>query len=76
MDLEVDQGSSVPPYEQVRTQVVGLVASGGLRPGDRLPPVRRLAADLGHQAVRCIPDLLVWLRGVRPLLVPPVRGVH
>lgn len=47
MDLTIDPGSAVPPYEQVRSQVVALVDSGGLRPGDRLPPVRRLAGDLG-----------------------------
>lgn len=47
MDLQVDPGSAVPPYEQVRSQVAALVASGGLRPGDRLPAVRRLAGDLG-----------------------------
>ncbi|MFC3689099.1 GntR family transcriptional regulator [Aquipuribacter hungaricus] len=45
--VHVDPSSAVPPYEQVRTQVVALVDSGGLRPGDRLPPVRTLAADLG-----------------------------
>lgn len=45
--LQVDPRSSVPPYEQVRSQVVALVSSGDLRPGDRLPPVRRLAGDLG-----------------------------
>lgn len=45
--LRVDPGSDVPPFEQVRSQVVAQVAAGLLRPGDRLPPVRRLAEDLG-----------------------------
>lgn len=45
--LRVDQTSSVPPYEQLRRQVLDRVADGGLRPGERLPPVRRLAQDLG-----------------------------
>ena len=45
--LQVDPRSAVPPYEQVRSQVVAQVAAGQLRPGDRLPPVRRLAGDLG-----------------------------
>jgi DNA-binding transcriptional regulator YhcF (GntR family) len=45
--LVVDPGSSVPPYDQVRRQVTDLVASGDLSPGDRLPPVRRLAEELG-----------------------------
>jgi len=45
--LEVDLSSAVPPYEQIRAQVAGHVAAGGLRAGDRLPTVRALAADLG-----------------------------
>jgi DNA-binding transcriptional regulator YhcF (GntR family) len=45
--LSVDHDSPVPPYEQVRSQVAAQVAAGQLRPGDRLPPVRRLAGDLG-----------------------------
>lgn len=45
--LHVDLRSAVPPYEQIRAQVAGHVAAGALRPGDRLPTVRDLAADLG-----------------------------
>ena len=33
--------------EQIHTQVVALVGSGGLPAGARLPPVRTLASDLG-----------------------------
>lgn len=39
-----------PPYEQVRRQIVALVGRGSLTPGDRLPPVRQLANDLGLAA--------------------------
>ena len=46
MRLVIDPASSVPPYEQVRQQVVSLVEAGTLVPGDRLPPVRRLAEEL------------------------------
>lgn len=45
--LSLDLASGVPPYEQLRAQVAGLVAAGSLRPGERLPTVRHLAADLG-----------------------------
>jgi GntR family transcriptional regulator len=45
--LDVDLASGVPVYEQVRAQVVGHVAAGRLRPGDRLPTIRALATDLG-----------------------------
>lgn len=47
MILHVDPDSHVPPFEQVRQQIDQAVADGGLTPGDRLPTVRRLAADLG-----------------------------
>ncbi|NNM47788.1 GntR family transcriptional regulator [Knoellia koreensis] len=43
----VDLGAPEPPYEQVRTQVAGAIATGELAEGDRLPTVRALAADLG-----------------------------
>jgi DNA-binding transcriptional regulator YhcF (GntR family) len=48
--VEVDLSQAEPPYEQVRTQLAGLIASGRLLPGDRLPTVRALAADLGLAA--------------------------
>ncbi|NUR07812.1 MAG: GntR family transcriptional regulator [Nocardioidaceae bacterium] len=47
MDLSVDPASPVPPFEQLRTQVAGRVASGDLPPGTRLPTVRALATQLG-----------------------------
>ena len=36
----------LPPYEQIRRQIAGVIASGRLQPGDRLPPLRQLARDL------------------------------
>lgn len=45
--IEVDLSSSVPPYEQIRLQVLAQIAAGHLRAGDRLPTIRALAADLG-----------------------------
>lgn len=48
--FHVDTDSSVPPFEQLRSQVVELVASGALRPGDRLPTVRSLATGVGVAA--------------------------
>lgn len=42
-----DELSPEAPYEQIRSQVAEDVASGVLQPGDRLPTVRSLAADLG-----------------------------
>lgn len=45
--LTVDPGSAVPPYEQIRSQIEAMVATGTLAPGDRLPSIRQLAHDLG-----------------------------
>jgi DNA-binding transcriptional regulator YhcF (GntR family) len=45
--LEIDPRSAVPPYEQLRQQVVALVVGGALPTGARLPSIRQLANDLG-----------------------------
>jgi DNA-binding transcriptional regulator YhcF (GntR family) len=46
VDISIDPGSPVPPYEQVRLRIAELAASGGLAAGAKLPPVRTLAAEL------------------------------
>ncbi len=43
---QIDGGSPVPLYEQIIEQVAMAVAVKALRPGDALPSVRRLAAQL------------------------------
>ncbi len=45
--LALDPHDPTPPYEQLRRQLADLIAAGRLRPGDRLPPLRQLAGDLG-----------------------------
>lgn len=45
--IVIDPASAVPPFEQLRTQVMDAVSSGELASGSRLPTVRRLAEDLG-----------------------------
>ena len=47
VSVTLDMLSATPPYEQVRTQLAGHIRTGALRPGDKLPVVRALAADLG-----------------------------
>lgn len=44
--LRIDLSRPVPPYEQLRAQIAGLVAAAELSPGTRLPSVRQLAGDL------------------------------
>ncbi len=48
--VTVETDSPVAPYEQVREQIRRQVSSGELAPGTKLPPVRRLAEDLGLAA--------------------------
>jgi GntR family transcriptional regulator len=44
--IELDFRSKVPIYAQIVEQIENLVATGVLKPGDQLPTVRQLAADL------------------------------
>ncbi|WP_100810769.1 MULTISPECIES: GntR family transcriptional regulator [unclassified Microbacterium] len=48
--IVIDPRSPVPPFEQLRTQLLDAVTEGELAPGTRLPTVRRLAEDLGIAA--------------------------
>lgn len=50
MKLQVDHEAEEPVYEQVVRQVTEAVAEGRLTPGEKLPPVRTLAAELGLAA--------------------------
>ncbi|MDF2091590.1 GntR family transcriptional regulator [Knoellia sp. 3-2P3] len=45
--VTVKPDSPVAPFEQIRSQLAGLIDSGALAEGERLPTVRSLAADLG-----------------------------
>jgi DNA-binding transcriptional regulator YhcF (GntR family) len=47
VSVTVDLLAATPPYEQVRAQLAGHIRTGALQPGERLPAVRVLAADLG-----------------------------
>lgn len=45
--LVVDVSNGVPPWRQVRDQLVTLIAGGQLPVGTQLPTIRQLAGDLG-----------------------------
>ena len=47
MIIRIDPDSHVPPYEQIRSQISTMAASGVLQKGSRLPAIRQLASDLG-----------------------------
>lgn len=45
--LRIDLGSQRPAYEQIVSGLRALLVAAEFEPGDRLPPVRQLAIDLG-----------------------------
>ncbi len=45
--VTIDPTTRVPAYQQIEAQLAERIHSGALGPGDRLPPERNLAADLG-----------------------------
>src|SRR3954468_14171213 len=47
LDLKLDRASDVPLGTQLAWKLRGAIAAGVLRPGDRLPGVRDLAAEAG-----------------------------
>lgn len=47
MLLRLDFSSDIPIYQQIRNQVVTAIASGQLKPGEKLPTIRALAEEAG-----------------------------
>jgi DNA-binding transcriptional regulator YhcF (GntR family) len=83
-EVKRDQGDSLPLHEQVAAEIRRDIAEGDVRPGERLPPARDMAAVLGvHtntvlRALRILRDegVLEFRRG-RGVTVSgePERGV-
>jgi DNA-binding transcriptional regulator YhcF (GntR family) len=79
MRIAVDPDAATPPYEQVRAQLEALIRSGELAGGERIPPVRQLASDLGvapntvHAAYRALEaaGLLIAGRGAAGTTITP-----
>ena len=44
--IEISPGSGTPIYAQIVEQISQAIAKGRLAPGEKLPPVRKLAEDL------------------------------
>jgi GntR family transcriptional regulator len=47
IQIRIDTTSVIPAYTQVADQLRAIIVEGFVKPGDRLPPVRRLALELG-----------------------------
>jgi DNA-binding transcriptional regulator YhcF (GntR family) len=84
MLLTLDDDDPGPRYAQIASAVRRALATGGLAPGDRLPPARQLAASLGvnmHTVLRAYGELadegLVAMRqgrGVTVVAAAPERA--
>lgn len=46
MKISIDSESSVPIYIQIEDSITSLIAAGQLKPGEQLPTIRELAADI------------------------------
>lgn len=46
MDIIISNSSNKPIYEQITSQMKGLILSGAFAPGDALPSIRFLAKEL------------------------------
>lgn len=47
MLLKLDFAMDTPIYQQIRNQIVLGIANGSFQPGEKLPPIRTLAAETG-----------------------------
>jgi GntR family transcriptional regulator len=47
MMMQIDRQSGGPIYLQIVRQIKNLITVGKFQPGERLPPIRQLAKDLG-----------------------------
>lgn len=81
MLIRVDPDSTAPLYEQIAASVRGEVLAGRLRPGDRLPAARDVAAGIDvnvHTALRAYQSLrhegLIELRRGRGAVVSASAG--
>lgn len=43
----IDPTVKTPIYEQIRSEILGMVSRGELRTGDKLPSIRALSAEIG-----------------------------
>src|ERR1700688_3159229 len=84
VDVNVDRDDAMPLHEQVAAEIRREIAHGEVRPGERLPPARDMAAVLGvhpntvFRALRMLRDenVLEFRRG-RGVTVAgqPERGI-
>ncbi len=47
MEIHLDPADKSPPYEQIKSEIIRLIADGTMPLHYRLPSIRQLAGDLG-----------------------------
>lgn len=47
MQIRLDPTDKAPPFEQIKAEIIRLIADGQLPVNYRLPSIRQLAGDLG-----------------------------
>ena len=47
MQIRLDPADKAPPFEQIKAEIIGLIAARALPEHYRLPSIRQLAGDLG-----------------------------
>jgi len=47
MEIRLDPADKAPPYEQIKVEIIDLIAAEQLAEFTRLPSIRQLAGDLG-----------------------------
>ena len=72
--VKVDREENVPLHEQVAAEIRRDIANGDVRPGQRLPPARDIAAVLGVHSNTVLHALRI-LRGEGVLEIRRGRGV-
>lgn len=80
--FSIDRQSTTPPFEQLKDQITDGRRSGSLPSGHRLPPVRRLAEELGvvpNTVARAYRELeksgIVETRGRAGTFITPPDGL-
>jgi GntR family transcriptional regulator len=51
LPIQIEENSREPIYHQIETQLMALIVSGHLKPGDSLPSIRTLAKDLSCSVI-------------------------
>ena len=46
MQIRIDKNAPIPIHDQIKDQIVGLIHSRQLQPGDQLPTIRALSIEL------------------------------